>query len=326
MNSENFTWQLIARSLSGEASADEVQLLLSVLAKDELLQQQYDILKQFWSASNTLQNSSTEQYEKNIEVLLEKSKTKKSPGNHGLLRRLRKPKRNRSVSIIFGSSLCVLILSLSFYFFHEKSTAAKTVKLNQVVVKNGNRNRIVLPDGSVVWLNGGSSIYYGSSFSGKAREVYLKGEAFFDVVKKAGQPFIVHANGVDIKVLGTAFNVKSYIEDNKVEATLIRGVIQVIRQDDEHQKPVFLHPNEKLVISLEESKAKTSLPTGHLISKPVAYTLYHLDSAEKTENRVETSWMYNRLEFRGDNFKELAKKLEHWYNIKIVFEDSIVEQ
>ena len=252
MHSENFTWQLIARSLSGEASADETRLLIDVLKQDELLQQQYDILKQFWSSSNTHQSNMNEEIERNIAVLVEKTKSA-VPSSRARILRLN---QSRRLLIVFGSVAVIIFLSTGLYLFKNKSSAIQTSQLNHVIAQNGSRNQTVLPDGSVVWLNGGSTLSYNTNFLGKTREVYLKGEAFFDVVKKPNEPFIVHANTVDIKVLGTAFNVKSYIEDDKVEATLIRGVIQVTRQNDKNQKPVFLHPNEKLVINLEEKGKK----------------------------------------------------------------------
>ncbi|MEP6595766.1 MAG: FecR family protein, partial [Ginsengibacter sp.] len=165
----------------------------------------------------------------------------------------------------------------------------------------------------------GSSLSYEGDFKGSTRQVYLKGEAFFDVVKLVNRPFIVHANGIDIKVLGTAFDVKSYSEDNTVEATLIRGLIQVTQQGKSNQKPVFLHPNEKLIISLAQKNSSEKSKSE--ITVPVLFKVYHLDSTIKKENLIETSWMYDRIEFRGDSFEELAKKLERWYNIKIIFAD-----
>jgi transmembrane sensor len=324
MNSENLIWRLIARSLSGEASQEEMFLMHDILKEDELLQQQYEILKQFWRCSNLPANAENEVYEKKISVLFEKTKMTASSANN-FLAKSKRLRRRKIFSAVLGSVVILGFLSAGLYFFTYKS-AANQPTLTQVVVKNGNRNSTMLPDGSRVWLNAGSVLSYSKDFKGQTRDVYLKGEAFFDVVKKSNQPFIVHANSVDIKVLGTAFNVKSYIEDNKVEATLIRGIIQVTRQGDKNQKPVFLHPNEKLVINLKEIKTQTNIQVKPAVEQPVLFTLYHLDSTAKTENLVETSWMYNRLEFRGDSFKELAKKLERWYNVKIIFEDNTAEQ
>ena len=108
-------------------------------------------------------------------------------------------------------------------------------KAEKLLSTKGSRSRSLLPDGTTVWLNAGSKLYYENDFNG-TREVRLEGEAFFDVVKQTDRPFIVHTSGIDIKVLGTAFNVKSYPEDKTVETTLYRGLVQVFRQEDTPKK------------------------------------------------------------------------------------------
>jgi ferric-dicitrate binding protein FerR (iron transport regulator) len=326
MDSGNSIWQLISRSLSGEISQGEFIVLQEILKKDQLLQQQYDILQQFWHSSNLRAAAKDEEDDKRIAAILEKTKKATSPGN-GFIFNVKRLRRIKMLSILSGSVIALILLISGVYFFSYSHTiiSAPKAKLNRLVVQNGSRNRTILPDGSTVWLNAGSSLSYSGDFKGQNREVFLKGEAFFDVVKKNHQPFIVHANSVDIKVLGTAFNVTSYAEDNRVEATLIRGIIQVTRPGKINQEPVFLHPNEKLVINLDEATVYNKPKAKNTPAEPV-FTLYHLDSTIKTENLTETSWMYNRLEFRGDNFEELAKKLERWYNVKINFEDSAVQQ
>jgi ferric-dicitrate binding protein FerR (iron transport regulator) len=82
----------------------------------------------------------------------------------------------------------------------------------------------------------------------------LDGEAYFDVVKQPQRPFIVHVSGYDIKVLGTAFNVRSYATDKTVETTLLRGLVEVTKQGKAQQNPIFLHPNEKLIVEKVAAK------------------------------------------------------------------------
>lgn len=327
MHSENLIWQFISRTLTGEASQEEITVLNEALQKDESLQQRYEILKQFWHCAHSSAISENEENENRIAEIFEKANINISNNNIAFVRKRRHRKRSR----VFFGSLAIIAISFASWFFYKPfapvpTTAKIQAKLNQLVAQNGSRNRSILPDGSIVWLNAGSSLSYETDFKGPTREVYLKGEAFFDVVKDSKHPFIVHANSVDIKVLGTAFNVKSYLDDNKVEATLIRGVIQVTRQDKTAQKPVFLHPNEKLVINLAEIALPAKVKTEHLATAPITFKVLELDSAIKKEDLIETSWMYNRLEFRGDSFGELAKKLERWYNVKIIFEDDAVKQ
>jgi len=198
-----------------------------------------------------------------------------------------------------------------------------------IITKKGSRTRTLLADGTTVWLNAGSKLSYENDFNGSTREVRLEGEAFFDVVKQPQRPFIVHTSGIDIRVLGTAFNVKSYPEDENVETTLYRGVVQVLRQEDSAGKAIQLIPNQKLILPKKAANepvhvSQEKQPLAKEI--PASYTITHIDSTKKESERIETAWLYSRLEFRGDSFEELAHKLERWYNVTIVFADEKVKQ
>jgi ferric-dicitrate binding protein FerR (iron transport regulator) len=197
----------------------------------------------------------------------------------------------------------------------------------EIVAQKGSKTRTLLPDGSTVWLNAGSKISYSSDFSGPVRHVTLQGEAFFDVVKQPDRPFIVHAADIDIKVLGTAFNVKSYDEDRTVETTLIRGLVSITRTNATVQQPILLHPNQKIVLQktplpAEESSSPNEVQAGP--GKNFTEHVTQIDSNRRENELLETAWVYNRLEFRGDRFPDLARKLERWYNINIHFEDDAV--
>ena len=224
----------------------------------------------------------------------------------------------------------IIILAAGWFWFNNKPAVVIDNKTEQapIVANNGSRSRSLLPDGTIVWLNAGSKLHYENDFNGSTREVRLEGEAFFDVVKQPGRPFIVHTSGIDIRVLGTAFNVKSYPEDKTVETTLYRGLVQVSRKDDSKEKSIQLKPNEKLILpkqaakeeeKLSEEKTPLAKPT------PASFIITHIDSTKKESERFETAWLYSRLEFRGDSFEELAHKLERWYNVTIVFADEKVK-
>src|SRR5439155_8152 len=114
---------------------------------------------------------------------------------------------------------------------------------------------MVLPDGTQVWLNAESRITYSNTFNKSLREVNLEGEAYFDVTHDAAHPFIVHTSSIAIKVLGTAFTVKSYASDKTIEATLLRGSIEVVKNNDPSAPKVILRPHEKLVFNKEEKNS-----------------------------------------------------------------------
>ena len=247
-----------------------------------------------------------------------------------MVSRRKRQRRRRNTALTVASLICVIIAG---WFWKNDNTSIaiveKPVKETIIIAQKGSTTRSSLADGTSVWLNAGSKLYYASDFSGATREVRLEGEAFFDVVKQANRPFIVHASGIDIKVLGTAFNVKSYPEDKNVETTLYRGLVQVLRHEDSLSKPIQLRPNHKLILpkqaaieTVKMSEVKMPLTKGI----PTGITITPIDSTKKESERLETAWRYNRLEFEGEYFEDVAKKMERWYNVSIIFTDDKVKR
>lgn len=113
----------------------------------------------------------------------------------------------------------------------ENNDNIKTAVLNQVMVPYGQRQKILLSDGTIVQLNSGSKLIFPATFSGRTREVYLKGEGFFEVYKNAKVPFIVKTDRIDIKVLGTKFNVAAYEDEQVTSAILVEGKVNVSQKN-----------------------------------------------------------------------------------------------
>lgn len=321
-------WFLLSRNLSGEASLTEKEELMQALQEQPALMQQYELLQRLWKPR---QAANTEEITARVNQILQRSAMEAagttepamhqpftaSPPAAPVKRLLRRFPKWSWAAAVAGILLAVYV--------QTRPAPVSMTSGNEVVAKNGSKTRTLLPDGSTVWLNAGSSITYDPAFAGNVREVTLQGEGFFDIVKQAGKPFIVHAGDINIRVLGTAFNVKSYAEEPTIETTLIHGLIQITRTADTAATPILLHPNQKIILAkmaplLTESVAKPAVQ--HPVTIPPA--IVHLDSSLKENERLETAWLYNRLEFRGDRFEELAKKLERWYNVTIHFQDEAV--
>ncbi len=225
-------------------------------------------------------------------------------------------------SFAVAAVLIGLIFTIQFGIPSINESRNNSFKYNEIVAKRGTKSKLILPDGTQVWLNSESKLSYGASFNDSIREVTLEGEAYFDVVKDKNRPFIVKTSAISIRVLGTAFNVKSYNQDPTIETTLVRGLIEVQKNNEPSASKIILRPNEKLVYNKPESlnahdHARLAIDNkqAQLISiSPISK--YIPDSA-----RVETSWVYGRLIFDGDTFSELAEKMERWYNIKITIKN-----
>ena len=126
--------------------------------------------------------------------------------------------------------------------------------------------------------------------------------------------------------MGTAFVVKSYPQDETVETTLLRGIIEVSRKDYPDDPKVILKPNEKLIFSKQlenEVHHHTNDTSGNYKTTAIGeISVAAVSITIPDSNKVETSWVYNRLVFDGDSFQELAEKMERWYNVKITFSNN----
>lgn len=207
---------------------------------------------------------------------------------------------------------------------HTNKNTSITRSVNEITTRPGSKSKVELPDGSVVWLNAGSKLTYNKDFGQVQREVTLSGEGFFDVAKMKDKPFVIHTANINIKVLGTVFNVKAYPEDKRTETSLIRGRIEVTIKNRPNDK-IILSPSEKLVVENEEAVIATPVKkTGEkeeILQGPlVAVNKLHYNPTDSTV--AETEWIKNRLVFRDESFNELAIRMERWYGVTIEIGDA----
>ena len=179
-----------------------------------------------------------------------------------------------------------------------------------------------MPDGSQVWLNAGSNLDYNNAdFNKEIREVSLNGEAYFDVTKNAEKPFIIHTKKMDIKVIGTAFNVRSYSDDKIAEASLIRGTIEVILKDRKDQK-IILKPNEKISVVNEEPKQEIKPEKVNFVKSknvPIPQIVVKEIKPDPTYNIIgEIAWTQNKLYFDDETFEDIGHLMERWYGKKVI--------
>ena len=232
--------------------------------------------------------------------------------------------------IAIGSFLLISVFLFFMFIAKNKkqitSNNSDAAKVNQseVSTKNGSRTKIQLPDGTAVWLNASSKLVYNNEEYGKSiREVTLTGEGYFDVIKNPEKPFIIHTNRMDIKVLGTVFNVRCYPGEKNTETSLIRGSIEVTLKS--RKEKIMLKPSEKLIVSDDvvpiPAKIKAANKPIAIINPDQVIVLRHLTILPKDSTIVETAWVENKLVFSSESFEEVALKMEKWYGMKIIFTD-----
>jgi transmembrane sensor len=167
---------------------------------------------------------------------------------------------------------------------------------NQMIVPYGKRSYVLLSDGTKVWINSGSRLVYAPQFTGDTREVFLEGEAYFEVAKDANKPFYVRTDAFTINVLGTKFNVKAYKDDNEYTTVLVEGKVSMKAQDQFFSKDVILAPNQKLTLMKGQDDFQRS----------------NVD-----DTGFYTNWIYGYLEFKNANLSDVLKSIKRYYNIDI---------
>lgn len=170
---------------------------------------------------------------------------------------------------------------------------AESMALQVLTVPAGQRAHLVLPDGSTVWVNAGSTISYPSTF-GDERRIRLSGEAFFDVAKNEKKPFIVSAEGSDIHALGTEFNVFAY-KNSPLVVSLMQGSVRVYKSDDE-TKGVTLAPGQQV----------TALASGYKVGQIA---------------QDPVMWRSGIYAFENVPLSEIVSKIELYYDIKVIIDD-----
>lgn len=182
----------------------------------------------------------------------------------------------------------------------DNSNTQKEAVLNQVVVPYGQRQRVLLSDGTLVQLNAGSKLTFPASFSGKTREVFLKGEGFFEVSKNAQMPFIVKTDQIDIRVLGTTFNISAYGDEQFVTTVLLEGKVNVEQKDK-------IFANEKLTL-VPGQGCFYSVADRHSNVKEVNVNDYVL-------------WKDGLYKFEDMPLREVANRVRRYYNMNIQVND-----
>ncbi len=327
-------WELIAKKLAGEATLPELKELEERLRQNPDMHYPLQTISDLWHHKAEHEEDAYEAFDRHAERMralgidFGETNTAQQEDQVGLLGDEEGAGRKRRKWYMISSAVALLVLISLFYFLSPGS--GKEVKpqpiadKSEVSTKYGSKTKLVLPDGTQVWLNSGSRLTYDKNYGNTLREVVLTGEAFFDVVKNPSLPFVIHASKINIRVLGTAFNVKSYPGEKNIETSLVRGSIEVTFKDRPSEK-IILKPNEKLVIANEEDmpeqKATVKLkPTKIILQEPIV-AISHLTYQPQDSTVIETSWMEGKLIFRSESFEELAVRMERWFGITIHFTD-----
>ncbi|MDN5214353.1 DUF4974 domain-containing protein [Fulvivirgaceae bacterium BMA12] len=199
-----------------------------------------------------------------------------------------------------AAAITLLFVSVGIFRYNRNHKAETAIAVTYITKEtiNGVKHTISLPDGTKVKLNSGSSLRYSENFSAGKREVFLEGEAFFEVTEDRQNPFIVRSKDIVTQVLGTSFNVRTYKNERLSKVAVITGKVKV---SSANVKPVLLTPKQMAVYDQNARK---------LITREFDFT-------------EEVGWKEGILNFMNEPLEQVFRELEVWYGVKIQLEDQI---
>jgi ferric-dicitrate binding protein FerR (iron transport regulator) len=276
------------RLFSGDADQDEKKFISEWLEQSAENKKLYADLREIWLSSGIESNADNFDLEGAI-LRFRKQINKAKLGE-------RKPVDfNR---VFKYAAILILALALPFsYYLGTRSNSDDS--MTTISCAYGDKSSIILPDSSHVWLNSGSKLTFSSNFK-NGRKVSLEGEAFFSVSKDKDHPFSVKAAEVEVKVLGTKFNLKAYPDEKSISTTLVEGSVNI---SSKYQQ-TLMKPDQKLIYNKESKK---------------------MEVQELTDTAPDTEWKDGRFVFRNESLAELKPKLERWFDVDIVFGDEPVK-
>lgn len=271
---------IINKYLAGEASEAEVQDVFQWIDSSPENREKFIQYKKIWALTSRIEKSREESWNPSLI----------HRGNLNQVRTLATYIKY-AAAILFIFSLGVM---LQFLLGQRTSKKLTYLADTRIEVPAGQMSDVLLPDGTRIQLNSESKLVYSSGFNSGERVVNLEGEAFFDVAKDKKHTFLIKTKSLDIKVYGTSFNIQAYPKDNEVNTTLVEGSLGVIDKTGNEMARLapgenanFKEKNEKLIIS-------------------------------KVDLGLYTSWKEGSVTFRNERLKDIARKIERWYNVQIV--------
>ncbi|MBL3655351.1 FecR family protein [Fulvivirga sediminis] len=280
---------LISKYFAGEASIHEIRQLISWINESGENRKLYHQLKYLWEETEI--TSVSEDGDRLFSKITDKLEERESE-KPKVVPIYRYKRRNHNRTWYVAAAVSMLIAVSLFLILDKKETRLKEECYERYTTKSGQKSKIQLPDGSVVWLNSDSELQYLNNFQ-KNREVTLSGEAFFEVTEDKKHPFKVKTSALTTEVLGTSFNIKSFPKEATVEVALVTGRVKIIEATE--NKDYVLTPGFQLTLNkTDKAILKTSFNQQQIMS-----------------------WKEGVIYFKDDNLEAVIKTLERWYGVNI---------
>lgn len=274
----------LPKYFSGELGQSDTSELFNELKTNKLLREEFVRMQNVYALTHLSKFSKNEsEGRRSYQLFLQQLKTKK---RQKVLR----------LTMQYAAAALMLIASTFFATQYFLTDTSNKEDMNTLVVPAGQRAQLTLQDGTSVWLNAQSTLTYPARFSGKTRRVTVSGEAYFDVAENAKKPFIVSTQNMEMKVLGTQFNVYSYPGTGSIKTDLVEGSLMVYNKESP-KASVTLKPNEQIVVK-----------DGKMFVRKIQNSDYFL-------------WKDGIYTFENERLLDIIEKLQLYYDVKIVVKD-----
>ena len=304
--SENISNKMIVQYLSGECTEEDKSKIENAMESDLSLKKIIDNFEKVWFAKReelSVQDIDSKWLEmkKMAEADLRKSRNQTGYGIPDWMLTIKDWLPAPAVSLRYAAFTVILIVAV--FLMRDKIWNIQNTPVQYYTVKvpSEKRTTITLSDGTKVTLDAGSMLKYPAAF-GDIRDVYLEGEAYFEVSKDPDHPFRVQAGSAFVKVVGTKFNVRAWEENSKVTVTVIEGIVLVSNDKLDTSKSVFLTRGKQSSVSYLGD-----------ITNPV-----------NVDPEKFIKWMHNEIYFHDANLKEILAQLKRWYGYSFSIDDTII--
>lgn len=300
---------ILTKYITKQANDEEIAMAKYLIGSSKIYEEFYVQLYEAWQKSIYYDIGSIDAEKAYNAFLADAFKKKVAPGR--IL--------NWSKIAIAASILLICNIGIYYYFVAQPLGTSQKLAQTEINVPKGSTRKVVLPDGTKVWINAGSNLKFESEFGRSSRTVYLNGEAYFDIANN-DIPFIVKTNHHEIRDIGTIFNVKAYSDDLSFETTVIEGEVLIegklsINSDKSQQISV----KQQQVLKLNYAPAEGGvLQTKNDVSDIVEVKVQKISPAQL---EVYTGWTEDLLVFEGITFQEISKILERRYDVHITIND-----
>lgn len=286
---EKTPWIIISRYFDKQATPEEMEKLQTWLEEDSVNRKMFSELSELHQLTASVPQPLSPDKQKAWKKIESKIKAKRNPS--GLfIRRLSWP----------AAAVALLLVGMAIYLWVDQSAKNKLLgtQFTEIITSPGQKSRAILPDGSSVWLNSGSSLRYNGNFNLKDRAVIVEGEAFFEVTKDKAKEFRVRTGMLDVVVYGTSFNIQNFRDENFQEITVAEGCVGLWDNSREIRQ---LHPGDQAL--LDKTTNKIAFRNG--------------------DAGMVSAWKNNELVFDNTPIEEVVRYLERWYGVTITIDEAM---